>query len=100
MALIARPIALIEDINYLPKALIRHKETLSQVGLSLDDRWSNLENAFEAEASLLRAKNILLIDDVMTTGATLSSASKAVVKAGANAVFALTMARAVPEKSR
>ena len=96
----ARPLALMEEIDYLPKALIRSKETLSQVGLSLDDRWSNLENAFTAKARLLGQKNILLIDDVMTTGATLASAAKSLVTAGAKNVYALTMARAVPEKSK
>lgn len=100
VGLFGRPLAWMEEIDYLPKALFRNKETLSQVGLSSEDRWRNLENAFEAEPSLVSAKNILIVDDVMTTGATITAASDAVKSAGAHAVYALTLARAVPEKDK
>ena len=93
--LFARPLALMKQFEYRPMALKRIKETQSQVGLSLEARWHNLDNAFEAKPEMVMAKKVLLLDDVMTTGATLSAASDALVTAGAQAVYCLTVARTV-----
>lgn len=96
--LFARPLALMKQFEFHPKALLRIKETVSQVGLSLEARWHNLENAFEVKPDLVMAKNILLLDDVMTTGATLTAASDALAAAGAQTVYCLTIARTVPQE--
>jgi ComF family protein len=95
VALVARPLAMIKNWKYEPKALKRVKHTRSQVGLSTHERQDNVRNAFYADPRIIADKKILLIDDVATTGATLLSASKSLVGAGARDVYALTTARAV-----
>lgn len=92
-----KPFARMRALQFRPKALKRELETNSQIGLSLEARWSNVKNAFDAKAHHVEVKLILLLDDVMTTGATLSAASDTLLQAGAGAVFALTLARAVPD---
>ena len=94
VALIAQPLAAICQWNYIPGALQRIKHTHSQVGLSIKQRQENVQNAFQANAHFVRNKKILLLDDVTTTGATLISASTALLQAGAANVRALTVARA------
>jgi ComF family protein len=94
--LIARPFSLALGLEYHPTALRRKRETISQVGLSAAERRENMQKAFSAVASLVRGKNILVTDDVSTTGSTLSSCADALLQAGAKDVFALTVARALP----
>ncbi len=94
-ALIARPLALALGLDYRPVALRRTRETSSQVGLSALERRENVRGAFWADAKLVRGKTILVLDDVATTGSTLSSCAEALFSAGAKDVFALTVARAL-----
>lgn len=94
--LIARPFSLALGLTYRPDALTRRRETASQVGLSAVERRANMQNAFSADASIVRGKIVLVVDDVATTGATLSACSEALFDAGAREVFALTIARALP----
>ena len=96
VALIARPFSLAMGLDYCPVALKRKRETISQVGLSAEERQENVRDAFVAESRLVRGKTILVMDDVSTTGSTLSACSDALLDAGANNVFALTVARALP----
>jgi ComF family protein len=96
VALIARPLSLSLGLNYKPAALKRNRDTRSQVGLSAHERRANVEHAFIADPRLVRGKVILVVDDVATTGSTLSSCSEALLQAGASDVFALTVARALP----
>jgi len=96
VGLIALPLALSLDIAYEPGALSRRRETRSQVGLNREQRRQNLQGAFRAEGKKVRGRNVLLMDDVATTGATLSSGAEALLAAGANRVYALTAARALP----
>ena len=74
-------------------ALIKKKETLPQIGLSARERESNLKGAFAVERNF-SGMNLLLIDDVMTTGATANECSKKLLSAGAREVTVLTLARA------
>ncbi len=74
------------------KWLVRSRETASQVGLSLVERHSNVAGAFSAQE--VNRRTILLLDDGCTTGATLEAGARALREAGAQAVFALTVARA------
>jgi ComF family protein len=77
--------------------LSRVRDTLPQVGLSDAERKRNLRSAFRCERpALIRNRRILLLDDVMTTGATAASAAEALLAAGARSVSVLTVARAVP----
>ncbi len=94
--LIARPFSLALGLDYRPGALERQRETVSQVGLSAAERRENIKNAFLADASVVRGKTVLVMDDVSTTGSTLSSSAEALLQAGAKDVFALTAARVLP----
>jgi competence protein ComFC len=95
-ALLAQPLSIIQHWCYSPRAVFRVRETRSQVGLSAPERRENLSEAFRADPARVSGKIILLIDDIATTGATVSACSDALVKAGAKAVYALTLARALP----
>jgi ComF family protein len=93
--LLARPIGYYFGISYAPNALCRTRETRSQVGLNAVERSINLANAFSADPKLVSGHTVLVIDDVMTTGATLANCTKALLDAGANQVYGLALARAV-----
>lgn len=95
VGMIAKPLALALGIRYKPNGLTRFRETRSQVGLTRLERKQNVENAFLA-AKDLRGKSILIMDDVSTTGATLSAATQVLYAIGAKEVNALTVARALP----
>jgi competence protein ComFC len=93
-ALLAQPLALAEEIPYLPKAVERVRDTASQVGLKIDERRRNVAGAFQARRSEIDGKTILLVDDVATTGATLDACAEALLRGGAGLVYGLTLARA------
>jgi len=97
--LLARPLAWDLDIPIKRKALTRIRETRSQVGLSREQRIANVQNAFTAKEHDVNGKSFLLVDDVVTTGATINACAKALKEAGAKKVFALTLARAVQPNS-
>ncbi len=93
--LIARPLALAMGISFVPTALTRVRETQSQVGLTRTERHQNVYGAFQAGGTRVNGQIILLMDDVATTGSTLSSCAEALLAAGAQDVFAVTVARAI-----
>lgn len=95
VSLIARPLALAMGISFAPTALTRVRERKSQVGLTRTERHQNVCGAFQAEGTRVNGRIILLMDDVATTGSTLSSCAQALHQAGAQDVFALTVARAL-----
>lgn len=99
VAMVALPLSIQLGLNYQPSALLRARETRSQVGLSANERQENVKNAFLADEQKVSRRNVLLIDDVSTTGATLSSAAEALYASGAKDVFATTIARALPHHS-
>lgn len=74
--------------------LKRHKFTLTQTGSNKKERKQNIKGAFEVtDKKIIAGKNILLIDDVYTTGATVNECAKTLIKAGAQRVSVLTLAR-------
>jgi predicted amidophosphoribosyltransferase len=78
--------------------LQRKRATPPQTGLSVFARRENLRGAFEvANPMRFAGARIVLIDDVMTTGATLSACARALKRAGAAKVLGLTLARATPQ---
>ena len=77
--------------------LKRHKFTSTQTGSNKKERKQNIKGAFEVtDKKEINGKNIILIDDVYTTGATANECAKTLIKAGAQKVSVLTMARVLP----
>lgn len=75
--------------------LRRVRETASQVHLDARQRRDNVDGAFAAEPDLVSGQRVLLVDDVLTTGATLSACACALCQAGAARVYGATIAGAV-----
>ncbi len=74
--------------------LYRYRETTSQVGLERKARWQNMENAFKLKPRFdVHGQNLLLIDDVFTTGATTNACAQVLAQAGASQLAVLTVAR-------
>jgi len=93
---IARPLARAANRQFLPDALIRTVRTDSQGGKSARGRRLNVKSAFAVTPAGVRAvsgRRILLIDDVLTTGATGEACAKALMAAGARAVDLAVVAR-------
>jgi len=95
VGLVAKPLAYELGMAYSPRALWKTRETRSQVGLSISERRENVRRAYQADPKAVNRRKILLMDDVATTGSTISSASEVLLSAGAAEVFALTIARAL-----
>ena len=91
-ALLARPVAVQLDLVYQNRILTRERGTRSQVGLSANERRSNVWGAFKVGEDL-RNKNILLVDDVTTTGSTMNACAYALKHAGAQNVYCIALAR-------
>ncbi len=95
-AALAKVIALEAGKPYEPFLLARVKATRSQVGLSRSQRADNMQGAFRAPPeSMLRGRKIVLIDDVLTSGATANAAARALLRGGAAQVDLIIFARVV-----
>lgn len=81
-------------VTVLDGVLRRHRYTMSQTHLGVQERRQNVSGAFACVDGRLAGKNVVLIDDVCTTGSTLESCSVALYAGGARSVRALTLARA------
>ena len=93
--LLAAEVCRISGIRLGRGILRRVKATESQAGLSNRARLANVAGAFAVpRPEAVKGRRVLVIDDVMTTGATLAACAKALKKAGAASVVALTVARA------
>lgn len=93
--LLALPLALSSGIPFRSHALLKVRETRSQVGLTSAQRRENVFEAFQARPEMVATRKVLVVDDVTTSGATLEACASALLKAGALQVFGLTLARAV-----
>jgi predicted amidophosphoribosyltransferase len=96
VGLVARPMAALTGWQYAPSALTRARDTKSQVGLSPVERQENMRDAFRSDPRMVNGRAVLLLDDVVTTGATLKACAVALLSSGASVVYALTIARALP----
>lgn len=90
--LLAKQIAEHFDIPVYERALERTRRTKDQTRLSGDQRRANLRGAFRVSADCdVNKQSILVVDDITTTGATLSEASRALTDAGATSVLAVVL---------
>ena len=89
----ARPIARAVGVPLEPKALVRVHAARRQEGLSLDERLANVAGAFAVpDPERVEGKRVLLVDDVITTGATVAACAQALLAAGAQSIFAVALA--------
>ena len=80
-------------IPYFRNTVKRTRYTESQTGLNMNDRALNVANAFKVKnQNKIKGKNILIVDDVCTTGATLKACGKVLREVGANSVYACSVA--------
>lgn len=97
-AILARYVSESTKTPSLMNALKRTRATVSQGHMKAGERYKNVKRAFAVHPDAdVKGKNIVLIDDVYTTGATAKECTKALLKAGANKVDVLTLARVVRE---
>jgi len=95
-AVLAARLARISRMRFVRGALVRVKDVLPQVGLPRSDREQNVRGAFAVsprKEADIKGSRVLLVDDVLTTGATICDCARALMEAGAREVEALTIAR-------
>jgi ComF family protein len=82
-------------LTLAPQTLVRTRNTESQAGLTPRQRRINLRNAFRVTApQAVNGRHVLIVDDILTTGATARATAQALRKAGAESVWVATLARA------
>jgi ComF family protein len=92
--LIARNLSKFSGVKLEVDALIKLRPTSNQMGLSKLERARNLQGAFSVtDALLIKDKLVILVDDVLTTGATANECAKILKQYGARKVIVLTVAR-------
>lgn len=91
-ALLGAQVSKILGLRFEARGMLRVRETPPQTGLNREARLKNVRGAFDCTQRL--AGHVAIVDDVMTTGATLSEAAKVLKKAGAARVSAWVIARA------
>ncbi len=78
-----------------PSTLMRQRATGSQAGLTPRQRRLNVRGAFRvSDNAAIAGKHVLIVDDILTTGATARAAARALMDAGAESVWVATLARA------
>ena len=95
-ALLGRAMSRMRMMPFWPDALIRHRHTRQQDDMGHDDRFANQAGAFSVHPwhrQAIGGRSVLLVDDVMTSGATLSACADACIRAGAAQVNCVVLAR-------
>ncbi len=91
--ILAKEISDMSHIEYYPKLLAKARKTQAQSNLHRDERQNNLIGAFTViNKTAVLNKNILIIDDIYTTGSTINEVSKTLFEAGAGEIYSLTLA--------
>ena len=93
--LIAKQIAINSpNLTYLKNILVKQKETSTQSSLNKKERFNNVKNVYKVQnMQKIKEKNIILFDDIYTTGATCKECTKTIMEAGAKTVDLLTIAK-------
>lgn len=96
---LARALCALSGRRFCPDAVARIRATVSQVGLGAREREENVRGAFRVPQEReieVRGRRVLVVDDVYTTGMTVSAVARALKRAGAAEVDVLTFARVLP----
>jgi ComF family protein len=84
-----------------PQVLERQRETQSQIGLSRRQRRENMRGAFVvADPKRITDREVLVVDDVFTTGTTVSECARVLLRAGASKVYVATVARTLKAEAQ
>ena len=97
-AVLAHSVGKTAQVQVLSDGLMRTRATPTQAGLSRSGRFRNVRGAFAIRPrhrAAIRDRHIILVDDVMTTGATVDGCARAILRAGAARVSVITLARVV-----
>jgi ComF family protein len=93
-ALLARAVANELDVPFAPRALERCRQTAQQARLGRAERLENMAEAFDVrDKRIVSMRSVLIVDDVLTTGATLLACRQALEKAGAREITTVCLAR-------
>ena len=99
-SLVAHQIAALTGAKFMPDALVRTRHTKPQEGLSFQERFDLQRGTIRTHPTRskeLAGRRVFIVDDVMTSGATMSVAARAAKSAGATKVHTITLARVVKE---
>ena len=89
---LAKGISKLSGIPFSEGALLRVRDTAPMKLLSPSERQKNLKNAFISNVNVVKSKRVLLVDDIYTTGSTMDECSRALLEAGAESVYGLSVA--------
>ena len=93
-AVLAAALGRLLGVAVMEHALRRSRETRSQTRLTPAERWRNVAGAFAVDAGAVAGRRVALVDDVVTTGATLGAAAAALAQREPASIGAVTFARA------
>lgn len=100
---LARAVSSQTGLAFAPQAVKRVKATPQQVGLKAAEREANVRTAFDVPAAgvpLIAGRTVVVVDDVLTTGATVNALARTLKRKGGARVHVLTFARVLPETFR
>ncbi len=94
-ACISQNLSWLLSVPHSNRSIRRIKETQEQILLNINERFINLNDAFYGNPATLMKRRVLIVDDVITTGATMLNCAKAVMMSGADSVYGISVGRAI-----